>query len=307
MKSFMPTIYYNTFGSHPVACTVKPGEVIHTYLVDAHGFDKDGKQVSHSPNPQVGPFYVEGAEPGDRLVVKLLKITLNRRDGWSYDMLRPHLVEAAFCQHLPERTQNFWEIDFEHNKVILKNPPKPLKRVEVPIRPVLGCLGVAPERGEAITTYTCGNFGGNMDYYGMVEGMTIYLPVFVPGGLLFLGDGHAVQSQGEVTGAGLETSCEVTFEVGLVKNNPVHIRWLRGEDKTYLYTIGNARPLDLAVQCATTEMVRWLMEDYGLSLEAANVLMSQSVEYEMGNLVSSNFTAICKFSKALVHDSLAES
>ena len=128
--------------------------------------------------------------------------------------------KLRFCRHLPERKQNFWELDLEHKKAILKNPPKPLKRVEVPFSPVLGCLGVAPERGEAITTYTCGNFGGNMDYYGMVEGMTIYLPVFVPGGLLFLGDGHAVQSQGEVTGAGLETSCEVTFEVGLVKNNP---------------------------------------------------------------------------------------
>src|SRR5690606_28197737 len=126
---------------------------------------------------------------------------------------------------------------------------------------------------QAISTATSGEHGGNMDYRGVATGTTVYLPVLVPGALVFVGDGHAVQGAGELSGTGVETSMDVTIEVGVVKASS--IRWPRGEDATHLFTLGNARPLDQAAQHAITEMTRWLTHEHDLSLEAASVLIGQ--------------------------------
>src|SRR5690606_10082769 len=120
----------------------------------------------------------------------------------------------------------------------------------------VGCFGVAPARGEAISTATSSRHGGNMDYRGFTEGVTVYFPVFVPGALFHIGDGHAVQGDGEIVGTGVEISFEMTFTVDLLKGRPS--QWPRGENEEYIFTVGNARPLDQCVQHATTEMLRWL-------------------------------------------------
>ena len=157
---------------------------------------------------------------------------------------------------------------------------------------MLGCIGVAPARKEAISTAAPGAFGGNMDYASMGAGVKLMLPVNEPGALLFLGDGHARQGEGEVAGTGLETSMDVEFSVELVKKKA--IGWPRLETETHVMVLGSARPLLEAFQHATTELQRWLMADYGLTERGAQTFMGQATEYEIANVVDPNFTVVAK-------------
>ena len=163
---------------------------------------------------------------------------------------------------------------------------------------MIGCFGVAPAGGEAISTATSGPHGGNMDYRGFRAGTTALFPVFVPGALLHIGDGHALQGDGEIVGTGIEISMDVAFTVGLRKGRP--IRWPRGEDATHLFTVGNARPLDQALQHATTEMLRLLEDDFALNRHVAQTLLGQCVEYHIGNVFDPAYTVVCRLSRALL-------
>ena len=137
-----------------------------------------------------------------------------------------------------------------------------------------------------------------MDYAGLTAGVKVMLPVNEPGALLFIGDGHARQGEGEVAGTGLETSMDVEFSVDLVKGKA--IGWPRLETDTHLMVLGSARPLLQALQHATTEMQRWLMADYGFSERGAQAYMGQALEYEVANVVDPNFTVVAKVRKALL-------
>jgi acetamidase/formamidase len=173
-----------------------------------------------------------------------------------------------------------------------------LGRLTLPLEPMVGCFGVAPDQGQAINTGTSGPYGGNMDYRGFAEGVTVYFPVFVPGALFHIGDGHAVQGDGEIVGTGVEISFDVQFTVDVIKGK--RIGWPRGENADYIFTAGNARPLDQCVQHATTEMIRWLQSDYGLTGEAAHILLGQAVQYDLGNIFDPAYTMICKMPKRLL-------
>jgi amidase len=135
-----------------------------------------------------------------------------------------------------------------------------------------------------------------MDYPGFVAGVTVYFPVFVPGALLHLGDGHATQGDGEIVGTGIEISMEVQFTVQVIKGKRIH--WPRGENAEFIFAVGNARPLDQAVQHATTEMLRWLKEDYGLDATSASLLLGQCVKYDLGNVFDPAYTMVCKVPKS---------
>jgi amidase len=171
--------------------------------------------------------------------------------------------------------------------------PGPL---QVSLLPMLGCVATAPNRKEAIGTTTPGAFGGNMDYAGLVAGVTVMLPVYEPGALLFVGDGHARQGHGEIVGTGLETSLEVEFTVELVKAKT--IGWPRLENEEYIMVLGSARPLLEAFQRATTEMLRWLMTDYGFDERTASMLMGTVVEYDIANVVDPSFTVVAKMPRS---------
>jgi acetamidase/formamidase len=138
-----------------------------------------------------------------------------------------------------------------------------------------------------------------MDYRGFAEGATVYFPVFVPGALFHLGDGHAVQGDGEIVGTGVEISFDVQFTVNLLKGK--QINWPRAENNAYILTAGNARPLDQAVQHATTEMIHWL-EELGLEGNAAHILLGQCVEYDVGNVFDPAYTMVCKVKKSILQD-----
>jgi acetamidase/formamidase len=298
---FQPTTYHTAIGSHEPVLRVNVGDRVVTTTVDASGRDATGTQITAPGNPQTGPVYIEGAEPGDSLVLYLERITPNRSYGWSSQTLAANVVDPAYVSELFRLPTDkpwepaTWDIDLAANTATLSAPDTKLGRLSLTLAPMLGCFGVAPAGGQAISTSTSAEHGGNMDYRGFMAGVTVYFPVFVPGALLFVGDGHAVQGDGEIAGTGIEISMEVEFTVGLIKRK--RIGWPRGENSEYIFTVGNARPLDQAVQHATTEMIRWLQADYGLDPQSVGLLLGQVVEYDLGNVFDPAYTMVCKVSK----------
>ena len=298
MQRFQPTRYHNTLGPHEPVLRIADGDTVVTTTIDAHGTDQFGNPAGVEPNPQTGPFHIEGAEPGDTLAVRFDSLAPNRDTGFSYTPLALNVVDPSFIREMPERQRQLWRIDRERGTATLADALPRLGAFTRPLAPMLGCFGVAPAGGQAISTTTSGEHGGNMDYRRFVAGTTVYLPVFVPGALFCLGDGHAAQGDGEIVGTGIETSFDVQFTVRLIKGKKIH--WPRGEDSESIFTVGNARPLEQAVQHATTEMLRWLTTDYGLSIAEASTLLGQCVEYDLGNIFDPAYTMVCKVPKRFV-------
>ncbi len=299
--TLVPDRFYNTYSAaHPPALHVKPGDHVVTKTIDAAGVDWNGKQVGQGPNPQTGPFYVDGAEPGDAIAVRLIRVETNRATAYSSSLLAPYAVDpaaiAARVDREPKRVT--WTIDKARGVARLDQGDIQPGGIELPLKPMLGCIGVAPARKEAISTATPGAWGGNMDYAGMGAGATLILPVNEPGALLFLGDGHARMGEGEVVGTGLETSMDVEFSVDLIKKKTVG--WPRMETSTHILVLGSARPLIEAFQHATTELAKWLMADYGFTERGAQTFMGQAAEYEIANVVDPNFTVVAKVPKLLL-------
>ncbi|RIK46352.1 MAG: acetamidase [Chloroflexi bacterium] len=301
---FQPTHYFTTIGSHEPVLRIADGDTVVTTTVDARGADSSGSVITARGNPMTGPFYVEGAEPGDTLVVTLDKLRPNRLHGWTRKMVASNVVDPEYVRHLPwpaddSQALATWEVDNAAGTATLVEPvDTKVGRLTLPLAPMVGCFGVAPAGGEAISTATSGPHGGNMDYRGFREGVTVYFPVAVPGALFHIGDGHALQGDGEIVGTGIEISFKVQFTVHVRKGKA--IGWPRGEDADYIFTCGNARPLDQCVQHATTEMIRWLQSDYGLDPVGAQILMGQTVEYDLGNIFDPAYTMVCKMPKRVL-------
>lgn len=298
---FAPEVYYNTLGSHEPVLRVANGDTVSTTTIDAWGFDAEDKRVGKRGNPMTGPFYIEGAEKRDSLAVTFDKITPNRKRAWTRCAIAPNVLDPDYHPQFDDESEFMdWEIDMDKNiaRPLGVNPP--LSNLSIPLNPMLGCFGVAPPSGQAISTATSSTHGGNMDYNGFVQGVTVYFPVEAQGALFHLGDGHAAQGDGEIVGTGMEISFDVTFTVHLHKGKT--IQWPRAENETHILTVGNARPLDQCVEHATTEMVRCLESDYNLSTRAAHILMGQTVEYDMGNVFDPAYTMICKISKKVLEN-----
>jgi acetamidase/formamidase len=298
MHRFDPNHFHNTIGPYEPVLTVVDGDTVITATLDAWGIDAAGKKRADSPNPMTGPFFVEGAEPGDALEVRIDRMTPNRGDGWTFSVLAPNVVDPGAVAGLPPRERVFWDIDAAQGTARLAEPPPGLGDWSVALAPMIGCFGVAPAGAQAISTATSGSFGGNMDYRRFGPGMTAMFPVSAPGALFFLGDGHACQGDGEIVGTGIETSFEIEFTVRVVKGKA--IGWPRGEDQDSIFAVGNARPLDQALQHATTEMLRWLGEDYGLDPTAASHFLGQRVRYDVANVFNPAYSVACRIEKRLL-------
>lgn len=298
---FQPAVYHTTLGRHEPVLQIRPGDSVETTTVDASGRDHRGRRAAGRPNAQTGPFYVEGAEPGDTLMVRFDRLRPNRRLGYTNTILAPNVVDPEYARELPSGGfwKGVWEIDNEAGTATLLKPDTRLGRFTIPLRPMLGCFGVAAARGQAISTATSGPHGGNMDYNGFVEGVTVQLPVFEPGALLYVGDGHACQGCGEIVGTGIEISFDVMFTVDLLKGKT--IRWPRANTETHVLAAGNARPLDQALQHATTEMMRMLRDDFAMDPRGASTLLGQCVEYEIGNVFDPAYTVVCKVQKRFLN------
>ena len=293
---FDPTGFHNVLATLPPVLRVGDGDRLITTTLDAHGHDAAGEARARAPNPMTGPFHVEGAEPGDALLVSIDRMTPTRDTGWTFSALAPNVVDPAMVARLPERRKTIWAIDREMLSLRLADPPAGLEDLVIPVAPMLGCFGVAPAMGQALSTATSAENGGNMDYRRFGPGAVIGFPVFAEGALLFLGDGHACQGDGEIAGTGIETTFEVELTVRLRKK--AGFGWPRAELADHIVTVGNARPLDQALQHATTEMLRWLTTDFGFSFEAASHLMGQVVRYDVGNVFDPAYTVACRIAKS---------
>jgi amidase len=295
---FEPKEFFNTFsGAHKPVLRIKPGDHVITSTIDAGGTDAAGVRRGQGPNPETGPFFIVGAEAGDTLVVHLLRLETNRATGFSASLLAPYAIDPAFLrlQALRDPKTTNWHIDKQKGVAYLDPAEFKGPHIELPLRPMLGCVATAPPNKATIPTSTPDNFGGNMDYNGMGAGATLMLPVFEPGALLFLGDGHARQGDGEVVGSAIETSLDVEFSVDLIKGK--RINWPRLENEDFIIVLGSSRALNEALQHATTELLRWLMESYGYDERSASVLMGQGMEYEVANVVDPEFTMVAKIRK----------
>jgi amidase len=301
---FEPARYHRTLGSHPEVLRIASGDTVVTTCVDAEGRDRHDRQVTEPGNPMTGPFHVEGAEPGDVLAVRFDRIEPNREIAWSATGIAPHVLDPVPARGTvaaggePELAE--WRV--RGRTATLLSPQTGLGPIAIPTAPMLGCFGVAPPDHQAISTATAGPYGGNMDYAGFRAGVTVHLPVFVDGALLFLGDGHALQGEGEIAGSGLEISMEVEFSVDLRK--AAAIAWPRGDTGAHIFTVGCGRPLDQALQHATTEMCRWLTTDHGLDPQAAQILMGQCVEYDVANMFDPAYAVVCKLAREVLETAL---
>jgi acetamidase/formamidase len=173
-------------------------------------------------------------------------------------------------------------------------------KLEFPAKPMLGCVGVAAPGDFSPTSGPAGSYGGNLDYNSVGEGATVILPVYHRGALLFIGDGHALQGDGEPTGNGIETSMDVQFSVEVRKN--ARLTGPRLETAEHLISLG-AQPefvssLDRALQMATTDMAHWLIEDYKLEPWAAHVLIAFQGKYEVVTVAG---TMALKIPKSSLH------
>lgn len=295
---FEPKEFHNTFsGAHKPVLTIKPGDHVITSTIDARGVDSAGVRRGQGPNPQTGPFFIEGAEAGDTLIVHLIRLEPNRSTGYSGTLLAPYTADPMFLRFeaLREPKTVTWNIDKTKGIAYLESSDFKPGRLELPLRPMLGCVATAPAGDAAIPTSTPDNFGGNMDYNGMNAGVTLMLPVSVPGALFFLGDGHARQGDGEVTGGAIETSLDVEFSVDLKKGQKIN--WPRLENRDFIMVLGSSRSLMEAMQHANTEMQRWLMADYGFDERGSSLLLGQAMESEIANVVDPEFTVVAKMRK----------
>jgi amidase len=277
---------------------IHPGDTVRTWAVDAGGRDKQGVQRSPGGNPQTGPFYIEGAMPNDTLVVRLNRVRMNRDWAGSGNSIMRNALEPGTLANLkwdpafPSR----WKLDAQKNIAFLEKPSEALKSFTVPLQPMLGCVAVAPQGDLSIRTTDSGRFGGNMDYNQIREGTTLYLPVYHPGALLFLGDGHAAQGDGELTGDALETSMDFEFTVDLIPGR--NFGHPLAENAEFLMSIGIGGSLDQALQQATSGMVRWLERDYGLNANESAMLLGFAVKYDVVDLVGTQVSIAAKLPKA---------
>ena len=301
---FTPTSGVPTFAVREPVLRIKPGDIVETQTFSKPGDYYDPATAGPWPG-EVGPFYVEGVTPQDTLVVKILKLRPNRDTAIS--AVRPNGISAVAADGrtrmlndpLPAR-RFVWQLDRARNVGILDLPRSAMKRIEIPLAPMLGRVAVAPAGAEAWGGLWPGDFGGNMDAVDITEGATIYLPVFHEGAYFYFGDGHALQGDGEIVGSGLETTMDVTFQFDVIKGKA--IRWPRIENAEHIMVAGSVRPLIDAFRIAHVELIEWLVADYGFDKIEALQVVSQAGTARVANVVDPNYTVVARFPKALLRE-----
>jgi acetamidase/formamidase len=286
--------YHYVYGPYakPVL-KVDPGAVISAETHDA--FEGKIKYETDKPseilnfpflNPQNGPIYVEGAEKGDTLAVYIKSIVPRGPQPVGTTCLITEfggLVAtgdtALLNPPLPERVKKV--------EVTLEGGIKWSDKLTLPYRPFIGTIGTSPEI-EAITSLQPDYYGGNMDLPDVGVDAVIYLPVNAPGALLYLGDCHATQGDGELCGVALEHPTVTTLQVDLIKKWT--FKWPRLENENFFMTIGSGRPMEDAARIAYRELVRWMAADFGYDELDAYMLLTQCGRVRLGNMVDPKYT-----------------
>lgn len=294
---------YTYAASYQPVARLKSGNILETNTADCFGnaIKKPGDTLSMATgdNPLTGPFYIEGAEPGDTLAVKILDIQVDGNQG--IGALAPGFGAINSTNYTPMLNQPikekiwFYPIDHTTNTATFQALDSKYT-VKIPLHPFFGCIGVAPAGGEARSSVVPEAFGGNMDSPEASVGNTVYFPVNAPGAMLFLGDGHAAMGDGEVAGTAIEVPLRSRVQVRVIKGQK--IGWPRFENNDYLMTVGAYRPLDDALRIAFTELVGWIHNDYGLSEMDAYELLSKVAEIRLSEMVDPNYVIVAKVKKS---------
>ena len=295
---FTPSTFHRQFSAtNKPVLTVSPGDTIHTTTVDAGGTDEKGVTRVLGGNPETGPFYIETAAPGDILAVHLTRLRLNRDWAVSDDGIVDRGVDSDLAVKMKDGFKNVrWHLDLQHGVATTEKPGEHLARYTVPLRPMLGCVAVAPHSTQAPPgTGDSGRWGGNMDFNEIAEGATVYLPVNVPGALLYVGDGHAAQGDGELNGNALETSMDVEFTVDVVAHKSLMSP--RVESATHIMAMGLAGSLDDAFRAATANMAQWLTDDYKLTPSEVAQVLGTAAEYKVSEVADRNAGIVLKINK----------
>jgi acetamidase/formamidase len=295
-----------TFGGVAPVATIRPGQTVSTWTRDC--YNGAVRSTSHLPsqvcdprylNPQTGPFWVEGAEPGDTVAVHFRSI--RPREAWGVSSTVPFFGAltstprtATLQAALTERTW-IYALDLAAGTVRYEARDSGLT-LDLPLDPMHGTVGVAPPLGEVRSSLAPGSWGGNMDTPEMRAGTTCYLGVNVPGAMLSLGDGHARQGEGETCGVAVETAMDTVFTVELLKGVPTP--WPRLESDDFLMSTGSARPLEDAFRISQTDLVTWVSAELDLSLLDAYQLVTQACLSPVANVVDVDYTCVAKLAKA---------
>ena len=295
---FFSRRFHYTFGPHAPMLRIAAGTALRVTCPDSDNELSDGTLLSPDQrqadvaglfegNPMAGPIYVEGAAAGDCLAVRIDEIELDRATGQtglapSHGLLPAELLlkNTPTATSVPRHLYR-WRIDAASGTATVANPLGP-HPITVPLNPFVGCIGVCPPWGQAISTLLCGAFGGNMDIPACRAGATIYLPVFVDGALLMMGDIHAAQGHGEIIGGGIETSGKIQCTITAIKGGTIPAPRLR--DDSHLTAIGVAGELRAAVQEAYAHLLDWLTEGFGLNRWDGYHLISQTGSLMIGGL-----------------------
>ncbi len=296
---FEPKAFYPFFSpAIAPALRIFPGDSVKTRTADSRGQDRDGLPKAPRGNPQTGPFYIEGAMPGDTLVIRLDRLRTNRATAYQSNTISTNALLPSYLLAEPKRDPQgsaVWNIDAAAGVASLAQPGDKLADYKVRLQPMLGCIGVALPRDETFGSGRLGPYGGNLDFREMREGVTVHLPVFQPGALLYIGDGHAVQGDGELPGQGLETSLDVQFTVELVEGKTLGQAWV--EDETYVMVMGAGSSMDDSLKQATTGMARWLAETYGLGQAEIAAVLGTAMQYQIAEVVDSEYNIVAKLRK----------
>jgi amidase len=290
------------YGSAPPVAHVHPGNVLEANSLDCFGnaIKKPGDTLAlvKGDNPLTGPFFIDGAEPGDTLVVKILDLQVDGDQGLGalgpgFGALNETNYTAMLHPPLPEKIW-FYPIDHADNTATFQALDSNYK-VKIPLHPFLGCIGVAPAGGEARSSIVPEAFGGNMDAPEVSVGNTLYLPVNVSGGLLYFGDGHAAMGDGEVAGTAVEVPMRARLQLDVVKGK--RTGWPRFENDKEIMAAGIYRPVDDALRIAFTELVAWIHADYGLSELDAYELLSKVGKIHLTEMVDPNYVVVASIDK----------
>ena len=285
----------------PVA-RLKSGDILETNTLDAFGNaiqkPTDTLRMVKGDNPLTGPFFVEGAEPGDTLVVKILDLQIDGNQGVGtiapgFGAINSSKYTPVLNPDLPERIW-LYPIDHATNTATFSAHDTKFS-VRIPLRPFLGCIGVAPADREARSSIVPAEFGGNMDAPEASVGNTAYFPVSVAGALLYVGDGHAAMGDGEIGGTAIEVPLRARVQVSVIKGQK--ISWPRFESHDAIMAVGAYRPLDDAARIAFTELVKWIHHDYGLSELDAYELLSKVAKVRLAEMVDPNYVIIASVEK----------
>jgi amidase len=298
---FAATEFHHTYSAaaKPVL-TIAPGDTVHTATIDAGGVDSQGIKRSVGPDPLIGPFFVSTALPGDVLAIHITRLALNRDTAGIGD----NLVEGALSAGLARRMTGpghgvTWQLNRQTGMGTIANAQGHLAGFTIPLHPMLGCIGLAPATDQAApASNDTGSFGGNMDLSLIGEGATVYLPVRVPGALLYMGDGHAAQGDGEINGNALETSMDVEFTVSVVHERPSFNPRIETGDQ--LVAMGLGTSLDDAFKGATANMAGWLNDIYALTPPEAAQVMGTSAHYQVAQIPGRNVGIVLKLDKSIL-------